>query len=172
MAKGNVDSDKRGHKWRPLKRSTTFKPPTEEMIQGWMKYLGTDDRAEAIAKAETERDANETWINDLYQVQVRRYEEDGYAWINIRRIDGAPCIRDWRHFQQIKNEICGEECEGVELYPAESRLVDTSNKYHIFVCLDPTFRFPFGYRTRDVQFGDEKVGGMRQRPPSLRKGNT
>ena len=34
--------------------------------------------------------------------------------------------------QKIKNAICGKEWEGIEIYPAESRLVDTANQYHMF----------------------------------------
>ena len=91
--------------------------------------------------------------------------------LNIRRVDGYPG-RDWRHFQAIKNQLVGRECEAVELYPAESRLTDTSNKYHLFCVADPTFRFPFGFETRDVQYGDETEGGLRQRPPMKTKGGS
>ena len=55
-------------------------------------------------------------------------------------------IHDWRELQQIKNAICGEEIEAVELYPA-SRLVDTSNQYHLWA-LPAGKRFPFGYKER------------------------
>jgi hypothetical protein len=87
------------------------------------------------------------------------------AWhLNIRRRDGKPIFRDWRHFQWIKNELVGEECEGLELYPAESRLNDTSNKYHLFVFADPTYRIPFGMQDRDViERDDAKKPGHRQR---------
>lgn len=84
--------------------------------------------------------------------------------LNIRRRDGAP-IHDWRHLQQIKNELTNPECEGVEIYPAMSRLVDTSNKYHIWVFADPAFRLPFGFAKRDVQYEpNTNVPGIRQRP--------
>src|SRR5690606_20517486 len=39
---------------------------------------------------------------------------------------------DWREFQQLKNYLVGEEWEGVELYPAESRLVDPSNRFYLW----------------------------------------
>jgi hypothetical protein len=44
------------------------------------------------------------------------------------RLDGQ-AIHDWRELQRIKNEIVGDEIEAVELYPAESRLLDTANWY-------------------------------------------
>jgi hypothetical protein len=38
----------------------------------------------------------------------------------------------------------------VELFPAESRLVDTANQYHLWVMADAEYRFPFGYQRRLV----------------------
>jgi hypothetical protein len=105
----------------------------------------------------------ELWANDLYQVEVER-RPDEMVRMNIRRRDGY-VGRDWRHLQQIKNEIVGPECEAIELYPAESRLVDTSNKYTLWAVPDPTFRFPFGWTARDVREPEvHDVPGMRQAP--------
>ncbi len=102
------------------------------------------------------------YMNDLYQVSIMQMlkEPPGMIWLSIKRLDKQP-IHDWRHIQQIKNELVGEECDGVELYPAESRRVDASNQYHLFVCPDPNFRLPFGYQYRDVT--EEEVGGSKQR---------
>ena len=106
------------------------------------------------------------WINERYQVARRAFPGTPMVQLNIRRRDGKPILRDWRHFQEIKNQLVGAECEGVELYPAESRLVDTSNKYHIWCHSDPNFRFPVGFDYRHVETADpkrNKVAGMRQR---------
>lgn len=151
-----------GYKWKPLRRCELL-PPSEALIAIGMHDLKTD-RAGAIAALNEEAAGCEYWKNDLYQVQVRRHPAEGVAHINIRRLDGFPG-RDWRHFQQIKDEIVGAECEAIELYPARSRLVDTSNKYHLWASLDPKFRFPIGFSRRDVQHGDNTEGGLRQRPP-------
>ena len=67
--------------------------------------------------------------------------------VAIRRRDGR-AKHDWRHLQQIKNEIVGHSCEGVELFPAETRKWDTSNTFHLFVWPDPAWRFPFGFEDR------------------------
>jgi hypothetical protein len=70
-------------------------------------------------------------INQLYTVWV--YELPGeYHHLSIKRFDKAAC-RDWRHFQWIKNEVCGAEREAVEIFPAESRLLDAANQYHLWV---------------------------------------
>lgn len=151
------------YKWRPLQRAYV-KPASESLIQEWMKLTGST-REEVMASMHDEESA-ELWRNDLYQVQ-KRHLTLNIVHLNIRRVDGGPIMRDWRHFQRIKNELIGEECEAIELYPAESRLVDTSNKYHLIGCADPTFRFPFGDifgGKRDVSYEDGKNAGTRQRP--------
>lgn len=60
---------------------------------------------------------------------------------------------DWREMQRIKNEVAGEEREAVELYPAESRLVDTANEYHLWV-LGVGERWPFGFTERLVDVSE------------------
>jgi hypothetical protein len=148
-----------GYKWKPLKRAVPL-PPNEALIKATMEHLGSD-RETALRSIELE-DHDEVWLNDLYQVV--KHPAGTLIHLNIRRVDGYPG-RDWRHFQQIKNELCGPECEAVELYPAESRLVDQGNKYHLWVITDPTFRFPFGWQERSVDYQDHPdTRGMRQRP--------
>ena len=71
-------------------------------------------------------------------------------------------LHDWRDLQRIKNELIGRDREAVELYPAEARLVDTSNQYHLFV-LPADASWPFGYGERDVSEGGA-MGANRQRP--------
>jgi len=145
----------------PMQQASRYKPLTKEHIQESAAYLKVSlEEAKRVLEAEIEE--TEVWVNELYQVQVRRYE-DGMIHLNIRRRDGRPILRDWRHFQQIKNELVGAECEAVELYPAESRKVDESNKYHLFAVADPTYRFPFGFEERKVSDVQSKVPGFRQR---------
>lgn len=89
------------------------------------------------------------WVNDRYQVY--RYVQDdegieGMVWLSIKLRSREP-IHDWRHMQQIKNELVGPEREGIELYPAESRIVDSSNQYHLWVMpkdADISLGFPGG----------------------------
>lgn len=150
--------------WEPLRRSHLL-PPCEATIKEWMKYQPELTREQMIAYCEKEDEVCTYWVNDTYQVGVRPMGE-GYVNINIRRRDGGTIFRDWRIFQRIKNEIVGPECEAVELYPAESRLADTSNKYHLFACTKPGWRFPFGYEERQVSDGPGTTPGTRQRPRS------
>ena len=71
------------------------------------------------------------YINDIYR--VLHHDKNGPCErLSIRRLDGAPC-NSWSDFQQIKNELLGPEVEAIQVYPAESRLLDTDNVYHLFV---------------------------------------
>jgi hypothetical protein len=101
---------------------------------------------------------------NTYQVMVRE-TANGFGapmvHLSIKRIDQQP-IGDWRVMQAIKNAIVGEECEGFELYPAETRLVDTCNQFHLYVFTDPKIRIPCGFTERLVD-GESKAGAL-QRP--------
>jgi len=98
--------------------------------------------------------------NELYQVRIRR--NSVMIHLSIKRLDKEP-IHDWRDLQRIKNELVGPENEGVELFPAESRLHDTANQYHLWVFLDPTFRFGFGF-SNGRRVTNKSFLGARQRP--------
>jgi hypothetical protein len=149
-------------RWVPL--SLVPNPPlTEDSVAEAMRIYQCS-REDAVYILRSEDIHSEYWSNEIYQV-LRRKFRNGMVQLNIRRRDGAADIRDWRHFQKIKNQLLGEECEAVELYPAESRLVDTSNKWHLWGFEDPKFRFPFGWQQRDVNMesADDVPAGYRQR---------
>jgi hypothetical protein len=94
------------------------------------------------------------FINARYQVVIDQVEALNGAWdepidhLSIKRWDKAP-LSDWREKQRIKNELIGPEREACEIFPAESRLVDTANQYHLWVLPKGT-AFPFGFTTRAV----------------------
>lgn len=116
----------------------------------WGKWEETRTVRNAVTGEETTL-LNDSicFTNNLYTVIGRRLAPDvetspSMVWLSIRRNDRKPA-RDWRHLQRIKNELVGPECEGVEIFPAESRLVDQANQTHLWVILDPQFRWPFGF---------------------------
>jgi hypothetical protein len=127
--------------------------------------LSADEAAHVVERFS----AQQQWLNDTYQVAVMRVGcpfgagLGDLVHLSIKRRDKAP-IHDWRELQAIKNELVGPECEGMELYPAESRLVDTANQYHLRVFVDPATRFPLGFQERLVT-GPETAAaiGARQR---------
>jgi len=151
-------------------------PPSDaliaEQMQPCVQYPDGRTREETLAELAREEKLTTLWINHIYQVQRRELKNAGLAGddvilvhLNIRRRDGGPILRDWRHFQWIKNQLIGDECEAIELYPAESRLTDTSNKFHLFGVLDPTYRFPIHmFDIRDVNYTKSgTTNGTRQR---------
>ena len=82
-------------------------------------------------------------------------------YLSIKRND-KEVIWDWRELQQIKNLICGESNEGMQLFPAEDRVVDTANQYHLFVIKQPDLYIPVGFPARLVM--DAPVLAAKQRP--------
>ena len=90
------------------------------------------------------------------------------SMLSIGRRD-REAVHDWRHFQRIKNELVGAEHEAIELYPKESRLMDTGNRYWLFALAEKGAQFPFGLEQR-VVLGPNPGGSQRQfdsvSPPS------
>jgi hypothetical protein len=84
----------------------------------------------------------EHWVSDDYWVMLDKQVQlpsapktfqDYPLWhLMITRHDKTPC-HDWQVFQTIKNEIVGPQYEAVEIYPAQSRLMDRENKYHLWI---------------------------------------
>lgn len=128
-------------------------------------------REEAIAQYR-EVEADDIFINSKYQVNIRRgpctvdgIGETEMVHISIKRIDKRP-VRDWRDLQRIKDELLGRNCEAVEVFPAQDRMVDTANQYHLWGIANEDFRFPFGFEQRFVADAPEnpEEHSMQQRP--------
>jgi hypothetical protein len=141
-----------------------YEPTDEDTIQAVMT-VGKLTREKALEFiADSTR--GEVFLNDTYQVLRRDAEvyAEGWPemiWLSIKRIDREP-IHDWRELQTIKNMLVGTEHEAVELYPAESRLTDTANQYHLWVLKHSQSRFPFGFVQRTIH--EHSMGKSKQRP--------
>lgn len=117
--------------------------------------MGDVDREKAIDYFVKDLLNCTTFVNNLYQVAVYEPEHEiapglGVIHLSIKRRDRKPII-NWNHLQRIKNEIVGPEYEAVELFPAESRLVNLANQYHLWVLSKKGARFPFGFSNRAVR---------------------
>jgi len=114
-------------------------------------------------------DGFEVWKNEKYQVIKRVFRSvempSAVVHLSIKTIDKST-EHDWREFQTIKNELVGEESEGCELYPSESRKVDTANQYHLWVFENPKMKFPFGFNEGRIVTGEKEASdiGAKQRP--------
>jgi hypothetical protein len=137
-------------------------------IQQWIAAGFSEATAKQIG------DRPEVWENNEYRVSVGKPTAgSGFLTgcvlqqLSIERRDGA-AVQDWRDLQAIKNELCGSEYEAIELYPAESRVVDTLNVFHLFVLLShkdrASPRFPLGWATGDRQTDPEPGNHQRERP--------
>lgn len=102
------------------------------------------------------------FVNSRYQVTCYRDDHPTLGTVvhlSFKTHDRS-AHHDWRDMQRIKNELVGPEYDAVEIYPAESKLVDGANQYHLWVFLDSLL--PFGFQTRLVSDGNWRQS--RQRP--------
>lgn len=93
--------------------------------------------------------------NSRYQVHIRRIKVAHYPdmlHLSFKRLDKGTFI-PYRDKMRIKDELISPEHEAVELYPARSREVDTTNQYHLWLIDDQRYRFPFGFTERLVSEG-------------------
>ena len=164
--------------WEKMQRD--YSPRVPRPSGYWRRLIGfiTEDGTTLETKAQAKkylRDHNkeERWSNNIYRAEVHRKHNhplmSNYGLsvgqvieVAITRHD-REAIHDWRHLQYIKNDVLGEEVEAVELYPRESRLMDTANTYWLYAI--PQSEFPFGqiYRAVLDEEESEKLGA-KQRP--------
>lgn len=160
-------------KGKHLPRWTPFEPAdpvpiTEANLKAMAANFGLPVEKLRATMEDEQRVCN-LFVNSRYQVDKRPADTlpegwPGMVWLSIKRLDRGPVGDErFRDFQRIKNELVGPECEAVELYPAEKRLVDTANQYHLWVIAEPGHYFPFGFAERKTLYR-EKVGGAVQKP--------
>lgn len=122
------------------------------------------DRVGDQAVDNLDAEHSEIWKNNLYTVIITRNDAGTPFELSIRRNDRQP-VHDWRHFQMIKNQLVGFETEAIELYPAQSRIMDTANQYYLH-CLPPGQRLPVGWEgpTLLADADEQRIAGAAQRP--------
>ena len=151
----------------------------------WLPFAQRDVRELIASKPEADRAMAEkafagarVFVNNIYSV-IARPVQTGFGHmmqLSVERLDQEPA-RDWRELQRIKNELLGPEGEAVELYPAESRLVDCNNVTYLYCLMHAAdadgkpqrdadgnwvfAHFPFGYPTRLVS--EDVPAGKKQR---------
>lgn len=148
-----------------VKAKYEHNPEKEKILIEQINQLHGISKTQAKKTIRDVLNNEEVFMNDKYQVSVRKCKAV-VGWpemihLSIKTLDKST-EHDWREFQEIKNQLVGEECEGVELYPAESRKVDAANQYHMFCIKDSAVRFPFGFTERLV--GSESLASGKQRP--------
>jgi hypothetical protein len=111
----------------------------------WQKLHQVELSEDVKQQKWREESPDSVWHNDQYEMLVygagRRQHTPVHQALR-------PCaIRNWRHFQQMKNEIAGAEREGLELFPREGRLADNANQYHLWV-MPAGMEVPIGWPDR------------------------
>lgn len=56
-------------------------------------------------------------------------------WLQVWRKDGKDGIT-WDELQEIKNVVLGDEVTAIEIYPAQSQLVNLKNVRHLWVVIN------------------------------------
>lgn len=139
--------------WTPFQATQLIEKPLLQQLEhneALAREFGTTPDAvqrqlDAIRREEA------IWINSRYQVNIRRFprhESDGpdLVHLSIKRLDkGQIGPEKYRDFMRIKDELLSPEHEAIEIYPARSREVDTSNQYHMWAIDSPEWRVPFGW---------------------------
>lgn len=152
--------------WESLKVKDRIKK-----IQNNAESIGMPIDWETAKKMYNEHVNCTIWTNETYQVnhyagkqanfiihlnEIDKNYKDKIDYLSIKRRD-KKAIHDWRDLQEIKNFVVGSEREAVELYPKESRLVDSANQYHLFV-FPEDYTFPFGFTERFTMYEDLQGG--------------
>lgn len=90
---------------------------------------------------------NHAYVDEKYQYAVMTREVNT-EWGTVIHA----CIRNadesdipWFEKQRIKNELFGPERCAVEVFPADSQLVDEANMYHLWV-LPKEMKLPFSLK--------------------------
>ena len=139
----------------------------EAYIRESMREYKCSRKAAEMAVDQTTKD--EVYMNHYYQVNITyttNPDKIKVAHLSIKNRKKTP-IRDWRDLQQIKNDLVSPECEGVELFPKESNLVDTANQFHLWVVCDPTVSFPFGWHQGRRVTNSESLGSKQRANPAF-----
>jgi hypothetical protein len=150
--------------------------PEESFEQFAARYQGPAFNEEMLRPLYEKARADEWYRSEHYQVAVDKNVEHGFGegvvlWhLSIKRNDREP-IMDWRDLQAIKTAICGAEVEALQIFPAESRVVDTANQYHLYAfmrsgsTLKPMIPVGWtsGMRANNDALDPNRVSGAKQR---------
>lgn len=118
--------------WTPFEQCTVIRNP-----DGTTTPINELDELTGRPRAIYRNSRYQVWFDEV------RTQLGLVTHLSIKRNDRR-VLHDWRDLQRIKNELCGPEREALEIYPAESRLVDTANQYHLWV-LEPGACVPLGF---------------------------
>lgn len=135
-----------------------------------MQRRDNDPDFEWNPKLPVDQRSDEVWHNGRYQCLVKYVKSnvhpegsrDHLLHLSIHAHDRGP-MRNWRHLQQIKNEVAGELRTAVEIFPPEDKLTDTANEFHLWVLPEDT-DLGFGLGDEPIVSDDETVEEFNDEP--------
>lgn len=89
-------------------------------------------RGVKIPKGMTRLYRNNNFIAMVYDGSGDDFFSSKSTKVMVRHNTGRPVIQ-WKHLQEIKNQIFGEEALAVQFLPPQSKLSDEANLYWFFV---------------------------------------
>lgn len=133
----------------PVQLSRADRRARERMFAKAMTKEAGVTRRQAIEQVRaTVRDLEQDALfkSSLYQVMVR--DRDGLH-VTVKRLDREP-IFERDDLVEIGRQFVPDGAIAVELYPADSRVVDTANQYHLF-CVPSVIRSETGDASIDLR---------------------
>lgn len=132
----------------------------------WAKKEHRYSKEEAVSEFKRMKRTT-VWQSEKYVVHVCPPPSDlpdnetPWTHLSIRNLDRTS-KHDWREFQDIKNQLLGEDVEGIELYPSNDRLLDQCNQFHLW-CLPSGDKIPCGRTVgRLVEQGPVSIGSSQR----------
>lgn len=140
--------------WMPCLTEKQLKIMVDQALNNPDFSLTENEARRQILMHVDQEKNTECWMNGIYQINVYRNQDanhmvhteelkDKCGYISIKRRDKRP-LNSWQDVQTIKNRLFGIEREAIQIFPAESRMVNLANQYHLFV-MPEDFIIPFGF---------------------------
>ena len=131
----------------PLKQFGAKIEMSRETFLNECRSLGTDRETALALYSEIEN--TETWKNDSYIVTVNRNVINSFGGTHAMccfKVSSQLNDTDisWADAVHIKNQLIGEGCSMVEIYPTEDQLAEGVNHHQFYGFVDPKVQFPFG----------------------------
>ena len=153
------------------KRKTSSRARRPKESRPWTSFKEIELTRELLDQCPSSPKPDKFYQNSRYVVFwfTTTIENHTLIRLTIRNKDHS-AKHDWREFQRIKNELLGPDEEAAELYPAESRLMDTKNEFHLWCLRGAQFRFGWDGREISEASGMQRPWPEAEKPADLRSG--
>ena len=135
-----------GNEMNKMEKATIINHTYEKVLGNINAHLAETNqkmpRAERrkVARKLFKEGQGDCFKNEKYQALVRVNPEDTLSpdpvnldliHLSIKRLDNGTSL-DWSELMQIKDECVSPEFDCIMIFPAQYRIVDAANQYHLF----------------------------------------